>query len=569
MVNKASKTKNAEEPVVGVFYKIIIKRNLCGCKCGSRESASSDLIMGLCSSSAAEEASEEVPGFADTSDVMKEEASRPPLPKVLPREGLPRHIQTSVDALSNLSANEVRRVCAAMEREVFVPGATILTQGDTTDKLYILARGRVNLAITQPPSGTTSNEGSFVAELEVPMHFGESALLAPGGRGKARNSSVLVPDTKMKRTKGEGDDAKAGVVECFTISAGAFAECLEPPSTIDHFIARVDPPDQNVTRHAQEIPKSELRQVALLGTGTSGRVFLVARGGRREDDNVQYFAMKVLLKSDVEESKQSRMIERERRLLKSVDHPFVVKFYGEYESPSEVALLQEFCQGGELFALLHPQTGEEHGIPSSEARFHAAVIQRAVSHIHSRGIIYRDLKPENVLIDSNGYCKVIDFGLSKKLGATELTTTLCGTVEYVAPEMINGHGYTRAVDWWAFGILLYEMVAGRTPFFANNDHQVCQNIMAGKIRFLRKFDPEDKAFLKKLLVADPSRRLTDADKIRSDECLQFDGVEELESYGAEAPWIPDIIDGEDTSCFQATSPKQDQLMPPVLSPTRT
>ena len=525
--------------------------------------------MGLCSSSAAED----MPGFTDTSEVMKEETTKPPLPEeVLSREGLPQHIRTSVDALSNLSANEVRRVCAAMEREVFVPGATILMQGDITDKLYILARGRLNLFIAQPPN----NEGSFVAQLEVPMHFGESALLAPGGRGKARKSSVLVPDTKMKCARGEGDDAKAGVVECFTISAGAFVECLEPPSTIDHFIARIDPPDQNaelvadhVTRHAQVIPKTELRQVALLGTGTSGRVFLVARGGGREDDHVQYFAKKVLLKSDVEESKQSRMIERERRLLKSVDHPFVVKFYGEYESPSEVALLQEFCQGGELFALLHPQTGEEHGIPSSEARFHAAVIQRAVGHIHSRGIIYRDLKPENVLIDSNGYCKIIDFGLSKKLGATEMTTTLCGTVEYVAPEMIDGHGYTRAIDWWAFGILMYEMVAGRTPFFANNDHQVCQNIMAGKIRFLRKFDPEDKTFLKKLLVADPSRRLTDADKIRSDECLQFDGVEELESYGAEAPWIPDIIDGEDTSCFQAASPKQDQLMPPMLSPTRT
>lgn len=141
-------------------------------------------------------------------------------------------------------------------------------------------------------------------------------------------------------------------------------------------------------------------------------------------------------------------------------HPFILKLYQTFKDQSKLYMLLEFVQGGELFSVLH--TPQNDGVPDAQAKFYAAGVLLGLAYLHGKDIAYRDLKPENCLIDKHGYPKVVDFGFAKVIQGK--TFTLCGTPEYLAPELVLGRGHNRAVDYWAYGILLYEMEAGYSPF---------------------------------------------------------------------------------------------------------
>ena len=455
--------------------------------------------------------------------------------RVLRRDELASHIRNAVDSLQNLSDGECQRLASIMKFETFSPGSVIAKQGTISDKYFIISSGTVELVVLE----NQGKRGMTVCKLSIGDAFGDSALLESN---KKRKCSVVVEN--------------AAEVNCFTITASDFSAILEPPE-IAKFAARLDPPDQNIELvkfHAETIarviPKEGLKEVGLLGTGCSGRVTLVSYDPQ-DGEGIQYFALKQIKKSTLEESVDQRTIERELRMLKSINHPFIVKLFCDYDEVDYMYLLQEFVVGGELFTLIQ----NSGGLGSKDARFYGAILSRCLGHIHDRKIIYRDLKPENVLIDKQGYAKLIDFGLSKRLGSDDKTMTLCGTVEYVAPEMIRGEGYSHQIDWWAFGILLYEIVCGRTPFQSNsgNNFDVYTNIQNGRIRFMRKFESEDKNLIKKLLVADPLRRLSNAEEIQASIALQIYGIEKLEKFGCKAPWVPDVYDEVDTRWFKGSS----------------
>ena len=158
----------------------------------------------------------------------------------------------------------------------------------------------------------------------------------------------------------------------------------------------------------------------------------------------------------------------EKKILSAVDHPFIVKLYSTFHDARKLYMLLEFVQGGELFAVVH--TTKTDGIPDAQAKFYAAGIILALGYLHKKDIAYRDLKPENCLIDAHGYPKLIDFGFAKVLAPGDTSHTMCGTAEYLAPEQVQGHGHTRAVDYWAFGVLCYEMLTGVSPF-VDADHE--------------------------------------------------------------------------------------------------
>ena len=195
-----------------------------------------------------------------------------------------------------------------------------------------------------------------------------------------------------------------------------------------------------------------------LGTGSFGRVRLVKFGAAKAGDT-QYYALKILKKSEVIYLKQVEHVKTEKKLLETITHPFIVNLMGAFQDPQNLYLMMEYIIGGEFFSHLR-KAGR---FPNDTSKFYAAQITLVFEYLHGLMILYRDLKPENLLLDKNGHCKVTDFGFAKRVEYR--TWTLCGTPEYLAPEIILSKGHGKAVDWWALGILMYEMLAGYPPFY--------------------------------------------------------------------------------------------------------
>ncbi|GBM92702.1 Protein kinase DC2 [Araneus ventricosus] len=238
------------------------------------------------------------------------------------------------------------------------------------------------------------------------------------------------------------------------------------------------------------------RTLYIRRTGSFGRVVLC----RRKKDN-RYYAMKILEIADVIQLKQVDHVKNEKSLLVQVQHPFIIELLWTHHDESCLYMLFEYACGGELFTYLR-NAGR---FCSTTSMFYAAEIVLALEYLHKLNIAYRDLKPENLLLDRDGHLKITDFGFAKKL--TDKTWTLCGTPEYLAPEIIQSKGHNKAVDWWALGILIYEMLAGFPPFFDTNPFAIYEKILAGKIDWPKHIDPIAKDLIKKLLVPDRAKRL--------------------------------------------------------------
>lgn len=238
----------------------------------------------------------------------------------------------------------------------------------------------------------------------------------------------------------------------------------------------------------------ELRET--LGTGTFGRVRLC-----RHIETSRYFAIKILKKYEVIRLKQVDHILSEASILQEIDHPFIVNMLKGFMDSDRLYLLLEYVVGGELFSHLR-KAGK---FPNDVGKYYAAEVILAFDYLHRKNIIYRDLKPENLLLDSDGNIKITDFGFAKRV--TDTTLTLCGTPEYLAPEIIQSKGHGRAADWWALGILLYEMLVGYPPFFDDEPVKIYERILSGKVLFPRWVDSKAKDLIKGLLQLDQTKRL--------------------------------------------------------------
>lgn len=259
-----------------------------------------------------------------------------------------------------------------------------------------------------------------------------------------------------------------------------------------------------------------------VGKGASGRVYLVR--DRRTNERL---ALKVIEKYSVYESEDSYRHALDERLVLELaaDHPFILNMKYAFQNKERLFLVTEYCGGGDLFEYLNKKTKpmNEH-----EAKFLVAEILLAIEHIHNLGVVYRDLKLENVLLDEKGHVRVADFGLSKVLQRTdrpmELTQTFCGTREYVAPEMLSGKPYGSSVDLWAFGILLYEILCGRTPFYSRQRGEIYARIENAQVFYPKEMSKDVQDLLKGLLNRDVTQRLGTR------------GLEEIKSH----PWFSDV-----------------------------
>ena len=235
--------------------------------------------------------------------------------------------------------------------------------------------------------------------------------------------------------------------------------------------------------------------ISVLGEGEFGKVSLV-----RDRQSGQFHAIKQLSKHDIIQKKQIDHLRNELYILNSVQHPFIVKMRGMMQDSRYVYICLDYVYGGELFTLLR----KRQRFGKLQSSFYAAQVVMMLEHLHSFNIIYRDLKPENLLISADGYLKLTDFGFAKEV--TNRTYTLCGTPEYIAPEILKNIGHGKGADWWALGILIYEMLVGIDPFNADNPMDMYRKILRGDLKFPERFYRDAKSIIKHLLQRNLSRR---------------------------------------------------------------
>ena len=263
---------------------------------------------------------------------------------------------------------------------------------------------------------------------------------------------------------------------------------------------KIPEPENNHSK----ISENDFTKIKLIGKGSYGNVFLV-----RYNKNNMIYAMKVYKKSDLREKNQENNTKSERNLLTQINFPFIVEVKFAFQTDSKLFLVQEFIQGGDLFFHIH--SGQKFS--TQKTKFYLVEIILAIDFLHKNNMIYRDLKPENILIDSKGHIKLTDFGLSKIVtNIEEKSFTICGTLQYIAPEIISGEGYNESVDWWSLGIIMYEMLTGKLPFKFNFDSQEEQeqndlNIYDKKIKYPSWIEENAKDLINKLLNKNPEKRI--------------------------------------------------------------
>lgn len=290
---------------------------------------------------------------------------------------------------------------------------------------------------------------------------------------------------------------------------------------------------------------------------------------KKKDTGVVY-AMKVLKKQHLVQRKQVQHTQTERRVLETIDHPFIVSLRFAFQTDDKLYMVCDYFSGGELFFHLK-NTGRFEEL---RARYYAAQIVSALECLHKHSVVYRDLKPENVLLDEDGNIRLTDFGLSKQsVSGGALTHTFCGTPEYLAPEVIEGKGYGQAVDWWSLGTLLYEMMTGLPPFYHENLNVMYEKILKSKLTFPTHLSAAAQGLLSRLLDRNPKTRLgaTSADEIKKHEFFIGLDWEKLYRKELKAPFKPNNTDGTtDTSNiddeFKQETPKD---TPVIVSTMRS
>ncbi|KAA8567438.1 hypothetical protein MFRU_040g00410 [Monilinia fructicola] len=287
----------------------------------------------------------------------------------------------------------------------------------------------------------------------------------------------------------------------------------------------------------------------LIGKGTFGQVYQV-----RKKDTKRIYAMKVLQKKVIVQKKEVAHTVGERNILvrtATADSPFIVGLKFSFQTPTDLYLVTDYMSGGELFWHLQ----KEGRFDEKRAKFYIAELILALQHLHKHDIVYRDLKPENILLDANGHIALCDFGLSKaNLTKNATTNTFCGTTEYLAPEvLLDEAGYTKMVDFWSLGVLVFEMCCGWSPFYAEDTQQMYKNIAFGKVRFPRDtLTTEGRNFVKGLLNRNPKHRLgatDDAEELKRHPFFSDIDWDALTKKLITPPFKPKLKSETDTSNF--------------------
>ncbi len=468
-----------------------------------------------------------------------------PVQEMLARKMRIRILQ-SVPILSRLSEAKLIKLAGVMRVQAFSDGAYIIKHGEEGSRFYIINEGEVRATRPQP-------DGSQKELIRLHAHdfFGEHALIT----NDVRTASIIA----------------VGNVECLVLERSSFQTLLTDvqDDLVDAMTKRDESnaqdgndEDEGTSGPITNMAYEDMQIMRTIGTGTFGRVKMV------KCTSGQVCALKCMNKADVLESHQEKNIMTEKNLLFECSASiFILQLLQTFNQSNQIMMLMEFIQGGELWSYIYEKLdtvkrNKMGGFDMPAVKFYAASVILGFKHMHGKNIAYRDLKPENILIDSNGYVKIIDFGFAKKIPGVgpdgvhhDKTYTLCGTPEYLAPEIVMSKGYDKGVDYWAYGCLVYELWLGRTPFQADYTTKIFQNIVASdkNLAFPAGMDPAHVALCKKLLTANPAFRLGSLsggiNDIINDPFFAGYDWEALKSGKMKSPYSPPVKDAMDTSNF--------------------
>uniref|UniRef100_A0A6Q2Y9F0 protein kinase C n=1 Tax=Esox lucius TaxID=8010 RepID=A0A6Q2Y9F0_ESOLU len=303
--------------------------------------------------------------------------------------------------------------------------------------------------------------------------------------------------------------------------------------------------------------------LSVLGRGHFGKVLLA-----EFKMSGKLYAIKALKKGDVVTRDEVDSLMCERRIFETINssrHPFLVNLHGCFQTEDHVCFVMEYSPGGDLMTHIHTNIFTER-----QTQFYASCVLLGLEFLHQNKIVYRDLKLDNLLMDADGYVRIADFGLCKEgMGHGDRTSTFCGTPEFLAPEVLTDNNYTRCVDWWGLGVLIYEMLVGESPFPGDDEEEVFDSIVNDEVRFPRFLSPESVSIIQKLLQKNPERRLgageADASEVKKHRFFQGVNWESLLHKKLAPPFVPQIKMPGDVSNFDEEFTK----LKPVLTPPQT
>uniref|UniRef100_A0A1A8L4Q2 Protein kinase C n=1 Tax=Nothobranchius pienaari TaxID=704102 RepID=A0A1A8L4Q2_9TELE len=285
-----------------------------------------------------------------------------------------------------------------------------------------------------------------------------------------------------------------------------------------------------------------LQLLKVLGKGSFGKVMLAELKGKG-----QFFAVKVLKKDVVlmDDDVECTLVEK-RVLSLAWENPFLTHLYSTFQSKEHLFFVMEYLNGGDL--MFHIQ--DKGRFEVARATFYAAEIIVGLQFLHSKGVIYRDLKLDNIMLDKDGHIKIADFGMCKeKITATEKASTFCGTPDYIAPEILLGQKYSFSVDWWSFGVLVFEMLVGQSPFQGDDEDELFEAIRTDNPDYPRWLNKESKNLLEQLFIREPSKRLGVVGNIREHPFFKVINWTLLEKRQVNPPFKPKVKSPGDCSNF--------------------
>ena len=392
-----------------------------------------------------------------------------------------------------LPIENLEKICDKFYLETYKKGSIIYQESENLSFFFIVKSGQIGFV-----------KGAEISKTFIKSdYYGEGALL---------NSEII-----------QHDIISFGNSELWKLNRNDFLSILDE-SIINQLRKRMD-------IHHSEIELKNLNLVKVLGTGTSGNVYLV-----HHPVTDKLYALKVFLKSTINQMKIFELILMEKAVMQEIDHPLLTKMVKTFKDEYRLYFLLEYISGIEFFEIML----EKGLIPESQTRFYTACIVMALNHIHSRSILYRDLKPENIMIDIEGYPVLIDFGVSKIV--TDRTFTLIGTPHYMAPEIVQGSGYSLPCDCWSLGVLIYECLFGKLPFGNEEDdlYSIYKEIISCPLKFPKKIvDIPAKSLIESLLCVNPDLRPT------IQECKKdpwFEGInwDYLLGRFVKSPYLPSL-----------------------------
>ena len=399
----------------------------------------------------------------------------------------------------NLSDATLELIAKGMKTQKFKPNEYIIKENTQGDLFYLIIKGRVRITV----------KGNYIRDLDSGDHFGENVLLI---ENILRTASAMALEN----------------VICYVLSKSEFQVILQDDTTKEYLMKKLEL--QNT-----EISLDSLHYIKFLGKGKFGSVSLV-------HNKQNFYAIKAISRLSVEREKMlAKYFVDERKIMLSLDHPFIIKMVKSMKNKHFCFLLIEFINGINLDEYLSRREKRQN---KYETQFYIGSILLMLDYLQKKYIAHRDIKPSNIMIDSNGYLKMIDFGTSKVLSLSDYTSTIIGTPHYIAPEILQGKGYSLSCDFWSVGICMYEIFYGKYPFgnYANEVIEIYKEVLKNNFSFPneKKNVSNVNAFISCLLSKKVNQRICNVSALKKKEFFEGFEFDKLNDLRLKPPYKPNV-----------------------------